>query len=284
MEIDTKTKVIARLHTDLNGTGLNIYNPYFQDQGINAVYLLFKSEKPDPLVEGLCNLQISGAITAGFEHDPVLPGLVDETTEAVKLAQRVGIIINTNGVLKAHYQGGEGLLSAVQEKIDTTGKRIVIVGAGTVAKTLVLALQKTSQSPKEIHIFNRTLENAGAIKDRFESVTAINTIENLSNAEGDILINASRIGSKVEDSFYTSELINRFAVVADVTFGVESTNLTSIAKEANKTVISGWDMFTHQAAVVLREILGHDANIDRLRHFVKEGLSTTNHGVVIKKK
>lgn len=283
MNINTETKVIARLHTDLNGTGLNIYNPYFQDQGINAVYLLFRNEKPTPLVEGIRNFQIAGAITAGFEHDPALPGLVDETTEAVKLAQRVGIIVNNNKVLRAHYQGGEGLLSAIQEKVDTTNKRIVLVGAGTIAKTFVLALQASSQKPQKIHVFNRTLENAEKLKKHFESVANASSLEDLASADGDIFINASRIGSKVEDSVYTPEFITRFQAVADVTFGTESTNLISLARKANKTVVSGWDMFTHQAAVVLREILSHDANIDRLRYFVKEGLSASNHGAVPKK-
>ena len=77
------------------------------------MYLLFQNQKPEPLVEGLRNLQISGAITAGFELDPKLPSLVDECSEAAQLSGRVGMIANRNGRLWGHYQGGEGLMQAV---------------------------------------------------------------------------------------------------------------------------------------------------------------------------
>lgn len=284
LQISTDTKVIARLHTQANSTGLNIYNPYFQDQGINAVYLLFQNEKPDPLVEGIRNLNLAGAITAGFEHDPTLPKLVDESTKAAYLSGRVGLIANSNGVLKAHYQGGEGLLSAIQEKVDIAEKRIVIVGSGTVANTLVLAMQESEQKPDEVHIYNRSQEKAEELKGRFDLVSSANTLDQLYSAEGDILVNASRIGSKAPDEYFTADIVKQFKAVADVTFGVELTNLTEIAKQNELTVITGWDMFTHHAAVVLKHILNHDTNIERLRHFVREGLATNNHGAIAIKK
>ena len=282
MKIDINTKIIARLHTDKNGTGLNIYNSYFQDQGINAVYLLFQSNKLNELIDGIRNLNISGAITAGFEHDPILPSLVDDSSEATKLAQRVGIIINKKGVLKAHYQGGEGLFSAIKEKTSISGKRIVIVGSGTVATTLLLALENSAQKVKSVSLYNRTLENAKVLKTKFNLVDSVNTLDKLRDAEGDILINASRIGSKVLDDIYTERIVSKFSVIADVTFGTESTNLITLARDSKKIVVSGWDMFTHQASIVLKEILDHESNIDRLRHFVREGLSSNNHGAIPK--
>ena len=279
MTINTNTKLIARLHTKENGTGLNIYNPYFEDQGINAVYMLFQNENPEILVNGLRNLNISGAITAGFEHDPELPKLVDTKTKAVEMAQRVGILVNEDGNFKAHYQGGEGLLSALKEKAELDGKTIALVGAGTVASTLLLALKESNVSCNVV-IYNRNLEKADKLKSDFENVTGAHKLGDLSNAHGDIFINVTRIGSKVEDTFFTKEIVSKFQVVADVTFGVESTNLTQLAEDSGLTIVSGWDMFTHQAAVVLRHILNHEPNIDRLRYFVKQGLSQINHGAV----
>lgn len=164
MKIDTQTKLIGRFHTQDNGTGLNIYNPYFEDQGVNAVYMLFRNDKPEQLINGMRNLQLTGAITAGFEHDPSLASLVDELDETVEVSGIIGNIANQDGKIRAHYQGGYGLVNAIQEKIDTTGKRIVVAGASTVAKTLLLALEKTTQKPSEVIVVNRTLAHAEALK------------------------------------------------------------------------------------------------------------------------
>ncbi len=284
MKIDKDTKLIARLHTQENDTGLNIYNPYFEDQSINAVYMLFRSDDPRPLIEGMRNLGVSGAITAGFEHDPSLAGMVDELDETVEVSGIIGNIANKDGKLRAHYQGGYGLLNAIQEKFDTTDKRIVVVGASTVVKTLLLAIEKTSQKPSQVIVVNRTLEHAQSLQERFGWIKSVHSLDELGSIEGDILVNASRIGSTFEDTVYKTEIIGRYAAVADVTFGNPITNLTTLAAQAGLVVINGWDMFTHQAAVVLREVLGHDANIDRLRYFVAQGLAANNHGATLKPK
>lgn len=280
MEITTDTKIIGRFHNKVNGTGLNIYNPYFEEVDLNAVYLLFVNDSPIPLVEGIRNLNLVGAITAGFEHDETLPKLVDELSEASKLSNRVAMIANRNGKLYGHYQGGEGLLNAITEKYSLHGKKLVIVGAGTVAKTLILGIRNHNIKTHQIHIVNRTLTNAKKIKDTFDFIDSVGTLETLNSTEGDILINASRIGSKAEDAWFTKNVVNKFEAVADVTFGVESTNLTDLAHQNNEIVISGWDMFTHQAAVILKEVLGHSANINILREKVRAGLSNVNHGSV----
>lgn len=284
MKIDTQTKLLGRFHIQDNGTGLNIYNPYFEEQGINAVYMLFRSDKPEQLIDGMRNLQLTGAITAGFEHDPSLAELVDELDETVEVSGIIGNIANVDGKIRAHYQGGYGLLNAIQEKIDTTGRRIVIVGASTVAKTLLLALEKTSQKPSEVAVVNRTLAHGEALTERFDWLKSIHSLDDLGSLEGDILVNATRIGSVDEDAVFTNEIVGDYQAVADVTFGNPVTNLTTLGKSNGLVVVNGWDMFTHQAAVLLKHILGHSADIDRLRHFVSEGLASNNHAPVPEKK
>jgi shikimate 5-dehydrogenase len=278
MEINTQTKLIARLHTDENGTGLDIYNPYFQDVGLNVVYMLFRDNSPQPLIEGMRKLNISGAITAGFEHDSSLPSLVDEVSEAVEVSGRIGIIANQNGKLLAHYQGGEGLLSAIQEKYDISGKRVVIVGAGTVARTLLLAIDRGEHKPSQVIVVNRSTDNARVLSERFACVDSAQSLDDLNHVDGDIFVNATRIGSSVEDIYFTGDIVNKYKAVADVTFGDPNTNLVSLADASNLIVINGWDMFTHQASVVLRVLLNHDADISILRNFVTKGLAKTNHG------
>jgi len=70
--------VMARFHREPNNRGMSIYNPYFEETGENAVYVLFHHPDPTPLMTGLRSLNLAGAIPAGFEKDPKLVELVDE--------------------------------------------------------------------------------------------------------------------------------------------------------------------------------------------------------------
>lgn len=284
MTINTETKLIGRFHKEDNPTGLNIYNPYFEENNINAVYLLFKSNDPKKLIDGMRLLNIVGAITAGFETDHTVPSLVDSQTEYSQLSERVGVIRNSSGQIEAHYQGGQGLLNAITEKYNIESKRIVLIGAGTVAKTLLLALEQTEANVSEIVILNRTASNAEKIKGINSKVKVVGSLDELGTIPGDILVNATRIGSKADDSLFTDEVVGKFEAVADVTFGDRNTKLILSAEKQGKTVIDGWDMFTHQAAVVLKFILNHDANITSLRKHVGAGLGQSNHGATIAKK
>jgi shikimate 5-dehydrogenase len=109
-------------------------------------------------------------------------------------------------------------------------------------------------------------------------------LDRIQEAHGDIIINASRIGSSVADEYFSEEVVSKFGVVVDVTFGNENTNLIQLGKSSGPLTVTGWEMFTQQAAVVLREILGHEANIERLHHFVSLGLTKINHGATVRKK
>ncbi len=284
MTINTKTKLIGRFHKEANPTGLNIYNPYFEENNINVVYLLFENVDPKRLFDGMRLLNLAGAITAGFETDATILDLVDSRTEYSQISERVGVIRNTNGKIEAHYQGGQGLLNAITEKCNIENKRIVLVGAGAVARTMLLALEQTAANISEIVVLNRTMNNAVKIKGISAKVRMIGSLDELKTISGDILVNASRIGSKADDSLFTDEIIKRFEAVADVTFGNRDTKLILGAEKQGKVIIDGWDMFTHHAAVVLKFILNHDANIASLRKHVIAGLGQFNHGATLAKR
>lgn len=274
--IDENTKIIGRFHTKLSPRGLNIYNPFFLKAGINAVYLLFYDPSPEPLISGLREFNLAGAITAGFESNPDLPGLLDELDETAKFVGKVGFITNRNGVVKGFNQGGIGLLNAINSKHNILGKKIVIVGAGNVVKSLLFTINKLpiNQQPTEIDIFNRTVGNAESIAANFKLINKVSSLDEISSAGGDILINISEIGSKVEDTIFTEKLITNFSGVSDVTFEKENTNLISIAKNLNKSYSTGWDMFTYQGKECLEKILNIEIDANLLKECVAEGLSS----------
>jgi len=273
MIINTDTKVIGRFHTQPSGRGLNIYNPFFEEVGINALFILFQNPTPRPLVDGLRSLNLAGAVTVGFELDPEFPGLLDGLDPVSRYVKRVGFIKNQNGKVTGFYQGGKGILRAIQKVTEVSNKNVVLVGSGNVAKGLLLALNDLPEKPKSVQVFNRTLENIKKLKTDFSFISGVETLDKLSTATGDILVNATDIGGKVKDSFYTESIVNKFETVVDVTFEKEDTNLINLGKKLGKKYSTGWDMFTGQGQVVLETILDQKIDWDILRKHVVAGLS-----------
>ena len=275
MKIDEHTKVIGRFHTQASPRGLNIYNPFFQATGMNAVYLLFYNQDPKILIDGMRNLHLAGAITAGFESDSRLPTLLDEIDETATYVGKIGFITNNNGRLKGYNQSGEGLLRSIEKSQSLAGKKMAIVGAGNVVKSLLFTLSKRKVKLPIVTIYNRTPENAEKLVKDFSFVKRFSSLDQIAHATGDILVNISHIGGKEADTLFSEAIVGRFQTIADVTFEKEDTNLISLAKKLGKKYSTGWDMFAYQGQVILETLLDVKVDFNVLKKYVAQGLSKT---------
>lgn len=273
MKINENTKVIARLHTKASPRGLNIYNPFFEEAGINAVYILFYDTDPSKLISGIRSLNMAGAITAGFESNDQLPILLDELDDVSKYIGRVGFVKNDHGKFIGSTQGGEGLLRSIQSIADIANRKVVLVGGGNIARTLLFNINKLDSKPSEVVILNRDASKLEKLKADFNFVSEIKSLVDLPSESGDVLINATDVGGSEEDTLYTESIINNFNQIADVTFEKEDTNLVNLARRLNKKVSTGWDMFTFQGQVILESILETTIDPVLLKKHVISGLS-----------
>lgn len=274
MIINENTKVIARLHTKASPRGLNIYNPYFEEMGINALYVLFYNPDPAVLITGLRSLNLAGAITAGFESNETLPSLLDSQSDVSKYVGKVGFIKNENGKLIGDNQGGEGLLRSIQNVGSLEGKKVVIIGGGNIAKGLLFNIKKSNIKTASLTILNRSADKLTTLKNDFSFISTVGPLSDLTSTAGDVLINATDIGGSEEDTLFSRDIVAQFSQVADVTFEKEETNLINIARKMDKKVSTGWDMFVSQGQVILESILGIDVDPVILKKHVVTGLSS----------
>jgi shikimate 5-dehydrogenase len=274
MTPNENTKYIARIHTKPNARGLNIYNPYFQEQGINAMYVLFYQNTPERLLNACKDLNFVGINTAGFESDSEFAKLIDNIDDSSKLVGHIGYLKNENGKLKAYYQGGEGLLAALLQKFPLEGQEIVVVGAGNVAKSLIYTMQKKGLKPKKLTLVNRTLSKAEAVAGILKNIDQVKPLSELGTLKGDVLINVTFLGGRDQDDVYTNDVIKNFGGVGDVTFEIEEPNIIKIAKSLNKKYSTGWDFFTYQGKVFLENVLDETIDASILKKYVEQGLRT----------
>lgn len=273
MKIDENTKVIGRFHSKVSPRGLNIYNPLFQELGINALFLLFYNPEPKILMDGLRGLNFAGAVTVGFETDSRMKSLVDELDESASNVGKVGFVKNIDGLIKGYYQGGEGMYRTILQTGKINNKKIVIVGAGQVAKSLLYCILKKEKSLPSVEVFNRTVENAQELQKEFNFVKSAQNLNNLKMTSGNILVNVSHIGGREKDELFSEGIVSRFETVVDVTFETENTKLIKLAKKLKKKYATGWDMFTYQGQVVLETILDCKIPAEVLKKYVINGLS-----------
>lgn len=267
MFINENTRVMLRLHKEPNNRGLQIYNPYFLKAGHNAVYLLVYNKNPRPLVEGLRNLNFAGGISAGFEKDPDFIELLDELSDVSQKLSRVGIVVNQNGRLKGHYQGGQGLYQSITTKYGKfKNKKVVILGAGTVARAFLLEMQSKKDIPN-IVIVNRTIKNAEKLSKEFDFIKTVKPMSELQKEEGDVFVDTTDIGSpwnKGEDYIYPEKFINGFSFIADVTFVPIEPQLIKMARKTHVDYAPGYRMFLYQAKICLKLILGINPDLKLL--------------------
>jgi shikimate dehydrogenase len=259
--IDENTKVMARFHPKTSNLGLNIYNPYFQQAGVNAVYLLFQNENSKPLIDGMRNLNLAGAIIAGaFERDPRVMELIDEPHPLSQRLGRVGILVNKNGKIWGVYQGAFGLHEAITRLTNYTDKKMIILGAGNVVRAFLTLIELNSEKPRELEIYNRTVKRAESLAEEFQFINRVGSMKEMVDwAEGDIFINATYIGSawnRGDEFEFPKELIARFDYIVDVVFVPLRPQLVEVAEKLGKKVSPGHRMFLYQGKYALEKILG----------------------------
>jgi shikimate dehydrogenase len=276
MLINENTKVMLRLHTEANTRGLQIYNPYFEKVGLNAVYLLTHNKDFNKLIQGIKNLNFAGAISAGFEKDHKFAESLDELTDEAQFTGRVGILVNRNGKLIGHYQGGQGLYASIVAQYgELKDKKMVLLGAGTVAKALLYEMRKKDDIA-DVTVINRTLKNAEILANEFSFVNNVSPLNELENQQANVFVDTTDIGSpwnSGDDYLFTEKFVKRFDFVADVTFVPTEPQLIKVAKEAGVNYSPGYKMFMHQANICTEMILGHKLEFDIYEKLMLEDFS-----------
>ena len=133
--------------------------------------------------------------------------------------------------------------SIEKSKYNVFNKEVLILGAGGVVPSIILALNKMKVS--KIKVSNRTKEKAESLKKNFKNIELIEWGE-LPNF--DMIINATSIGLKKEDNIklnFSSISGNKFFY--DVIYNPSETNFLKVGKKLGNKTLNGKLMFIYQA-------------------------------------
>ncbi len=121
-----------------------IYNPYFEEAGINAVVVPMgcKPEQFTTFLKAVFSLEnIRGALIT-MPHKVAVVDLLDEVTPTVRVAGACNAVKKlADGRLVGDMFDGAGFVRGVQRKgFDLTAKRVLVVGSGGVGSAIAASL------------------------------------------------------------------------------------------------------------------------------------------------
>ena len=180
-----------------------IYNPYFEDAGINTVVVPMGC-KPDnyaAFLKAVFTLEnIKGALIT-MPHKVTTVALLDEVTAAVRVAGACNAVKRLpDGRLVGDMFDGAGFVRGVQRKgFDLTGKRALVVGTGGVGCAIAASLAGAGIAA--ISLFDVNTAGCEALAKRLKDNHPQIEVRTGSNdpAQHDLVVNATPMGMNEGD-------------------------------------------------------------------------------------
>ena len=221
-----------------------LHNFWFRKNRIEAIYeKKFLEEKEIPrLIDSIRNSEISGAnVTVPFKNS-VIPFLDDLSSEAKKTNSVNTICIEQDKVI-GHNTDIAGFELALRYiNYDVKRKKALIIGAGGVSPSIILALKNMGCG--NICLINRTFEKAEKIKETFNEIT----VQKWGDIpEFDIAINATSVGLRNEDFDLELNKFGNNKFFYDVIYNPNETKFLKNAKLKGNKTENGRMMFIYQA-------------------------------------
>jgi shikimate dehydrogenase len=210
--------------------------------------------------------------------EKVVP-LMDELDDLASQIGAVNTIVNRGGRLVGYNTDAGGFLRALRQEggFDPAGKRVVLLGAGGVARAVSFALARAGA--KSLVITDIVIERAHALASDLASLgSSVSVAEHFIDAlpPCDLLVNCTPIGMKHSategQSPLEAGLIPKGALVYDVVYNPIETPLLADAKKAGARTLGGLAMLVYQGAMAFELWTGREAPIDIMFEAAKGAL------------
>ncbi|MEY4345913.1 MAG: hypothetical protein RL032_1745 [Pseudomonadota bacterium] len=233
-----------------------IYNPYFEQAGINAIVVPMGCQVPEypaflKAVFGLTNIR--GALIT-MPHKVTTVGLLDEVTPTVRVAGACNAVKRlADGRLVGDMFDGAGFVRGVQRKgLNLAGAKVLVVGSGGVGCAIAASLAAAGIA--SIRLFDVNTASADGLGQRLkQNYPQIEVQVGSSDPTGcDLVVNATPMGMNEGDPLPLD--VSKLAAstfVGEVVMRTEMTAFLTAAKARGCAVQVGSDMLFEQIPAYL---------------------------------
>ena len=233
-----------------------IYNPYFEQAGIDAVVVPM-GVKPEDYESALRSIfrftNIRGALIT-MPHKVTTCRLVDELSATAQIAGACNaILLRPDGTLLGDMFDGAGFVRGVLRKgVKLDGARVLVVGSGGVGCAIAASLAAAGIA--EIGLFDVNTASAEGLASRLRThYTALKVTTGSKDPAGyDVVVNATPMGMNDGDELPMD--VSRIApttFVGEVVMKKEMTAFLAAAKARGCPVQIGTDMLFEQIPAYL---------------------------------
>jgi len=233
-----------------------IYNPYFEDRGIDTVVMPMGCEAADfpallPLLFRLRN--IMGALIT-MPHKVTVVGLLDRASTTVQICGACNAVCrDAEGRLIGDMFDGEGFVRGVQRRgRAVAGASALVVGAGGVGSAIAASLAAAGAA--RLGLFDIDAATAEALAGRLRThYPALQVATGANDPAGfDIVVNATPLGMKPDDPLpMDTARIDPGAFVGEVVMSAEQTPFLTAARARGCATQVGTDMLFEQIPAYL---------------------------------
>jgi 3-dehydroquinate dehydratase/shikimate dehydrogenase len=277
--IDADTRVFGVLGDPIaHSYSPRVHNAAFAREGINAVYLPFRVPAEDlrDTLQAFAAIDVQGYSVTIPHKEAVVDAAMypDESVKAIGAANT--LYRDDRGRWYAANTDYEAALTTLRSALlargddRLAGKKVLILGAGGVAKAIGLAV---SRADAGVTVANRNKPRGRALAEQL-NCQFINW-ENRGSVYADVLINCTPVGMfpDMDQTPYPEHWLREGMVVFDTIYNPENTLLIKHARARGCTVVSGLDMFIRQAGAQFECFVQRPPPTDVMYAALREAMS-----------
>lgn len=242
-------------------------NTAFRRETVNAVYLGLHARTLKDLMSCVHEIPIRGlSITMPYKQD-----IVKVLTNSDLLTKQIGacntVVRGQDGKLYGFNTDVAGIMVPLEQRLTLQGARVLVVGAGGVARAAAFGLKNKGA---EVFIINRTAEKGQALARQAKAKYMKRA--DVAKSSFDVIINATPVGmgGNKQSPLEEKELNTKY--LFDLVYVPAETKLTKMAKAKNIQVIPGLEMFVQQGARQFEIWTGKPAPIAEMSFVVSKAL------------
>ncbi len=221
-------------------------------------------------MNGVRALGIRGCGVSMPLKETVIPFL-DELDPVAQQIGAVNTVVNEDGRLVGHNTDWEGAVKALTEAYVFQNARVVMLGAGGVARAIGFGLRRAGVA--SLTVVNRTPARGRELAHHLGA--EFRPLDELDSIEGELMINATSVGMSSDDErpVVRDEVLSRFGAVFDVVVSPAPTPTIEAAERLGIAAIPGLRMSLHQAAKQFELYTGRAAPLDAMERGIRAYLS-----------
>jgi len=238
-----------------------MHNTAFAMLKLDYVYLAF-DVVPQYLTEalqGIVALGITGVNVTVPHKEAVIP-LLDDLSSEARAIGAVNTIVNEGGKLLGHNTDLHGfveMMKPLQKTIE--GEEMSVIGAGGAARAVIYGLT-THFRPKVIHLLNRSVDRANALREFFAGSFGFRQIDvvdlympstEVVLAQSKLIVNTTPLGMapKIDDCpIREQSALTKGQILVDLVYNPPETKLMRLAKLNGVKTFGGMEMLLQQGA------------------------------------